>query len=71
MATKERDLNGGMNRKGHGLCVCCDAPKCGKRKGPYAKKHQKYLNGQKQRVSWRGDSVTSYNNDYITKKAEK
>ena len=64
MATKERDLISGT--KGKGLCNCCDSPACGKRKGPYKKKHKAYLGGQKQRVSWRGkDCPNGYNNDYL------
>lgn len=65
MATKEMDLRSGT--KGKGLCICCDSPNCGKRKGPYPKKHKPYLDGKKQRVSWRGDP-TGYNNDYLVKR---
>ena len=66
MATKEMDLKG-MNRKGHGLCTCCDSPNCGKRKGPYPKKRTPARNGQKQKASWRSGNVNEWNNDYYLK----
>ena len=65
MATKETEVKQGIG-KGKGLCVCCDCINCGKRHGPYPKKHMPYLNGQKQRVSWRPQGCPSvYNNDYV------
>lgn len=66
MATKEMDYrsHGG---KGKGLCVCCDSPSCGKRKGPYPKKRTPYLNGQKQKASWRSGNNLEWNNDYYLK----
>lgn len=53
-------------------CKCCNSVACGKRKGPYPKKRKPYLEGQKQRVSWRpADCPNVYNNDYITTKRGK